>query len=184
MVRCLGVAVRRRAPNSGSLSSRRAARPSTPSTATRDAANSIASGKPSSFRQISTTGGVFASVSAKSSTIAVTRSTNNCTAGKTVASAAVSLGDGGGQLSGPRWHSRSPATPSGSLLVARMLTPGTPLRTTSARLAAARCQVHHPDAVFITRDHALGDGQGGCGLANAAGPDDRYQALARKPRDE
>ena len=137
IVRCRGVAVRRGAPNSGRLSFRRAARPSTPSTSTRGAANSIASGKPSSLRQISTTSGAFASVSAKSSTIAVTRSTNSCTAGKAAASAAVSLDDGCGLLRGPRRYSRSPATPSGSLLVARMLTPGAPLRIAAARLAAA-----------------------------------------------
>ncbi len=137
MVWCLGVAVRRRAPNSRGLSSRRAARASTPSTATRDAANSIASGKPSSFRQISTTSGAFASVSAKSSAIAVTRSTNSCTAGKAAASAAVSPDDGCGLARGPRWYWRSPGTASRSRLVAKMLTPGAPPRSAVARLAAA-----------------------------------------------
>src|SRR6266446_2719987 len=42
----------------------------------------MASGKPSSLWQISTIGRAFASVSAKSSAIAVRRSTNRCTAGQ------------------------------------------------------------------------------------------------------
>ena len=119
------------------MSSRRAARPSTPSTSTRAAANSIASGRPSSLRQISTTGLAFASVSVKSSTIAVTRSTNNCTAGELATSVAVSFDDGCGLPSGPRRYSLSPATRSGSLLVARILTPGAPPRTAAANLLAA-----------------------------------------------
>jgi len=45
MVRWRAVVARRRVPNSGKLWSNRAARPSTPSTSTRGAANSIASGK-------------------------------------------------------------------------------------------------------------------------------------------
>ncbi len=94
-----------------------------PSTSTRGAANSIANGKPSSRRQIATTSGALASVSAKSSTIAVTRSTNSCTAGKAAASVAVSPGDGSGLSSGPRRCTRSPGTPSGSRLVARIVTP-------------------------------------------------------------
>jgi hypothetical protein len=47
--------MRRRAPHTGRLSSRRAARPSTPSASTPGAANSIASGRPSSLRQIAAT---------------------------------------------------------------------------------------------------------------------------------
>ena len=126
-----------------------------------------ANGRPSSLRQIPTTSridagvcrrhgcrsldgkaateyaesleelGAFASVSTKSSTIAVTRSTNNCTAGKTATSAAVSFPDGCGLLSGPSRYSLSPATPSGSLLVAKMLTPGAPLSSAATKLAAA-----------------------------------------------
>src|SRR5438270_5359379 len=55
--------------------------------------------------------GAFASVSAKSSTIAVTRSTNSCTAGLTAASAAVSPDEVGGLPSGPRRCERSPRDP-------------------------------------------------------------------------
>ena len=64
--------------------------------------NSIANGKPSSLRQISTAGRADVSVSAKSSMIAVTRSTNSCTAGKAEASAAVRSGRWLRLLSGPR----------------------------------------------------------------------------------
>ncbi len=162
-----------------------------------------------------------------------TRSTNSCTAGKAAASAAVSPDEVGGLPSGPRRCSRSPATPSGSRLVARMLTPGTPLRTAAARLAAASMtcsqlsssssirlslraatrpgsgfsvRTSRPSTVatalgtrrgspsgarsisqtpcFIIGDHALGDGEGDRGLADAAGPDDRHQALARQSRDD
>ena len=52
-----------------------------------------------------------------------------------------------------------------------------------ARVAERR-QIDQPDAVLISADHALGDGEGDRGLADAAGPDDRHQALARKLRDE
>jgi len=34
--------------------------------------------------------------------------------------------------------------------------------------------------VFKSADHALGDGEADRGLANAAGPDDRDQALVRE----
>jgi hypothetical protein len=80
---------------------------------TRGAANSIASGNPSSLRQISATSEAFASVSAKSSTTAVTRSTNNCTAGNIAASAAVSVDASCGLSRAPRRCSRSPATRKG-----------------------------------------------------------------------
>jgi hypothetical protein len=113
MVRCRGTAARRRGPGSRELSSRRAARPSIPSTSTRGAVNSIANGKPSSLRQIATTGEALASVSAKSSIIAVTRSTKSCTAGKGDASLTVRPGDGSGLLSGPRRRARSPGILSG-----------------------------------------------------------------------
>ena len=49
---------------------------------------------------------------------------------------------------------------------------------------AERRQVDQPDAVFITCDHALGDGEGDSGLADTAGPDNCHQALVRKSRDE
>jgi hypothetical protein len=52
-----------------------------------------------------------------------------------------------------------------------------------ARVAERR-QIDQPHAVFIALDHALGDGEGDRGLADAAGPDDRHQALARQSRDE
>ncbi len=45
-----------------------------------------------------------------------------------------------------------------------------------ARVARRR-QIDQPDAVFIIGDHALGDGEGDRGLADAAGPDDCQQAL-------
>ena len=233
IVRCRGIAARRGAPNSGKLSSRRAARPSTPSTSTRGAANSIASGKPSSLRQISTTSGAFASVSAKSSTIAVTRSTNSCTAGKAAASAAVSLDDGlraaersEAVLAFTRYPERLPAgrqdvdarrsaenrrrqaghrvddvlaiveqqehpvvSEGGDQAGKRIF--GADFQAEHGRnrarhqaRVAERRQIDQPDAVFIAGDHALGDGEGDRGLADAAGPDDRHQALARKPRDE
>jgi hypothetical protein len=52
-----------------------------------------------------------------------------------------------------------------------------------ARVAERR-QIDEPDAVFITGDHAFRDVEGDRGLANAAGPDDRHQALARNSRDQ
>ncbi len=39
-------------------------------------------------------------------------------------------------------------------------------------------QINEPDAVFIFRDHPLGDGEGDRGFANTPRPDDRHQALA------
>ena len=90
------MAARRCVPNSRKLASRRAAKASTPSASTHGAANSIANGKPSSHRQIAATSEALASVSAKSSTIAVTRSTKSRTAEKAAASLAVSPGDGSG----------------------------------------------------------------------------------------
>ena len=52
-----------------------------------------------------------------------------------------------------------------------------------ARVAERR-EIDQPDAVLVTGDHALSDGKGDRRLADAAGADDRHQALARKSRDE
>ena len=43
---------------------------------------------------------------------------------------------------------------------------------------AERRQTDQPDAVFIARHHALGDGKGDRSLADPAGSDDRHQSLA------
>jgi len=116
MVRCRGIAVRWRTSSSCRLSFRWLARPSRPTIAPRGAANSIASGKPSSLRQISTTSAVFASVSANSSRLAVTRSTKSCTAGKVIASAAVRFDDSCGLPRGSSRYSRSAVSPNRSQL--------------------------------------------------------------------
>jgi len=117
-------------PNSRRLSSRWSARPSTPSTATRGAANSIASGKPSSLRQISTTSGGVCHRSARSlfddrgnalDEIAVRQGRPPTLRGP------FSRDEGGGLLRGPEGDACTrPRPPSGSLLVARRTTPGAP----------------------------------------------------------
>ena len=47
-----------------------------------------------------------------------------------------------------------------------------------------RRQIGQPDAMLVAGDQALCDGERDCGLADAAGSDDRHQALARKPREK
>ena len=49
---------------------------------------------------------------------------------------------------------------------------------------AERRQIDQPDAVLISADQPLGDGEGDRGLADAAGPDDRHQALVRELCDK
>ena len=95
----------------------------------RAAASSIASGRPSSRRQISTTAAALLSVRAKPGRAARARSTNSATAGDAASSAigtpALSLALSAGSDSGGTGYSRSARSPSTVRLVARITTPRT-----------------------------------------------------------
>jgi hypothetical protein len=101
----------------------------------RAAASSIASGSPSSRRQISATASRSDTVRSRRCSRARARSTNSCTA--SVAVIASGLASGPGTSSGSSRCRTSPAMPSGSRLVARMRKPGS--RCTSASASSATC---------------------------------------------
>ena len=92
----------------------------------------MASGKPSSLRQISHSAGASASVSMNAPSEARARSLNNCTAECLSASAAVMPARSVGISRGARRYSASPSARSGSRLVARMPTRGAALNIASA----------------------------------------------------
>jgi hypothetical protein len=77
MVRCRATAVRRLPVNRRKRSSRSAASERTPKVSTRAAANSMASGIPSSLRQMSPTLAASASASSNCYAFAAARSTNS-----------------------------------------------------------------------------------------------------------
>ena len=83
----------------------------------RDAASSMASGKPSSLRQTSTSGEAMSSVRAKSGWNMRTRSTNMRMLSKRISCAGFSCAVASGRESGCSGYSRSGAMPSGSRLV-------------------------------------------------------------------
>ncbi len=86
---CRAAAVRRPGHISANWLSSCLATSRTPKASTRLAASSMASAKPSSFRQISLTSGASSSASAKPFRVEATRSTNSCTAANPSASTAV-----------------------------------------------------------------------------------------------
>jgi hypothetical protein len=100
----------------------------------------MASGKPSNRRHTSTTAARFASVNWKLPAAAAARSTNSRTASLRLASAS-DCACGGGRSSGGTGSTCSPATDSGSRLVATTRTPGAARSTSSTTRAAAssRC---------------------------------------------
>ena len=126
------VSSRNRSSSSPAISAGRSA-------ATRAAASSIASGIPSSRRQISPTAATLEGLREKSLRAAAARWTNRDTA--SLAPAAAMPASGGGSDSGRSPKTCSPPTPSGCWLVARMRTPRQPrkMSAASAAAAAARC---------------------------------------------
>ncbi len=88
----------------------------------------MASGSPSSRWQNSVTTGTSASVSSKSSALALARSTNSRTAPKESAAAASTPAVAGGVSSGGTRRTLSPSARSGSRLVASRRTPGAALQ--------------------------------------------------------
>src|SRR5205085_4190761 len=99
------------------------------------AASSIASGRPSSRRQISVTAAALPSVSAKPGRTARARSTNSATAGEAATSAAEAVPGSAGNASGGTGYSRSARNPSTVRLVASIATPGQ--RTSSSPRSGA-----------------------------------------------
>ena len=91
----------------------------------RAAASSIASGRPSSRRQISATAAALPSVRAKPGRTARARSTNSATAGDAASSASGTPAGSAGSGSGGTGYSRSARSPSTVRLVARITTPRT-----------------------------------------------------------
>ena len=126
------VSSRNRSSSSPAISAGRSA-------ATRAAASSIASGIPSSRRQISPTAATFAGLREKSLRAAAARWANRDIA--SLSATAAMPASGGGSDSGRSPNTCSPPTPSGCWLVARTRTPGQPRRMSaaSAAAAAARC---------------------------------------------
>jgi hypothetical protein len=135
-VRCRGSAVRLPPVGSWNRSPKRAATCSTGSARTRAAASSIASGSPSSRRQISTTAVTLSWVTAKPGWTATARSANSRTTGWAMASPAEAPGSG--RPSGGTGHRASPRIPSGSRLVASTRSLGQrPSRLSTSRAAAS-----------------------------------------------
>ncbi len=133
---CRVAAVRRPLVRMPKRSSSRAASSAMPNVPTRDAAISIASGKPSSRRQISTMNGTSASPIVNASSLASMCETKSSTAGRSRASRSGSASAPGGSSNGASRNTRSPSMRSGSWLVATMLMPGQPLRMASVTCAA------------------------------------------------
>jgi hypothetical protein len=132
---CLGIALRLPPVSSRKRWSSRSLRWVRSMEDSRAAASSSASGIPSRRRQIEATSGATASSSVKSRSWVRARSAKSRTASEAVMSSALSASGGGSDRDATR-YTRSPSTPSGSLEVARMPTPGQP-RTTWAQNAAA-----------------------------------------------
>ena len=120
-VRCRGSAPRLIPFSSRKRSSSRLAISVTSIAFARDAANSSASGIPSSRRQISTTAGAFCSVSSKPGSAACARSKNSATAG-TPARSMNGVTSRSSTGSGATGRTCSPITANGSRLVATIET--------------------------------------------------------------
>ena len=90
----------------------------------RAAASSIASGRPSSRRQISATAAALPSVRAKPGRTARARSTNSATAGEDSSSSSGTVAGSAGSASGGTGYSRSARSPSTVRLVAKITTRG------------------------------------------------------------
>ncbi len=106
----------------------------------RAAANSIASGRPSRRRQISTTAVAFAAVRAKSWRAAPARSTNSATAGDEAISSSGTVAGFGGSGSGGTGYARSARNCNTVRLVARIATPGQRASSSSrSRAASTTC---------------------------------------------
>ncbi len=136
---CWRGAVRAPPVSSRNRSSSRAASCSALIVRSRAAASSMASGIPSSARQIRVTAGTVSSVTVKPERAAAARSFSSRTAAYAMACSASA--SRGGRASGRTGHRASPVRPSGSRLVARMRSPGHSPSSRSASAAAApiRC---------------------------------------------
>ena len=117
---------RSRAPpvSSGRRRSSRASSAAGGRTLTRAAASSIASGSPSSRRQIAATAGAFSGVRAKSGRTACARSTNSRTAADAATSSTAVARPSSASASGGTACSRSPETRSRTRLVTSTFSPG------------------------------------------------------------
>ncbi len=111
---------------------------STVSTLTHGAASSSASGRPSSRRQISATGGPLAGVRRNSGCTSRARSRKSRTAGERARSAVDIASTSGCNASGPTPYSRSPRTRSGARLVIRTRSAATDARRSATSGAASR----------------------------------------------
>ncbi len=107
----------------GRRRSRRASRAGGGSTATRAAASSMASGKPSRWRQMAATTGPFASVRANPARTARARATNSATAGAPARSAG-EVAPAAGSARGGTGSRCSPWSRSGARLAASTCNPG------------------------------------------------------------
>ncbi len=141
-VRCRSGASRGPRVSSRNRSSRRRSSSSGPSARIRAAASSSARGMPSSRVATAARARALPSVRAKPGVVSAARSTRRRTASLRSAPARTSISAAGalagaGRLSGGTGHTRSPASPSGSWLVARTRSEGTRASSSAARSATA-----------------------------------------------
>jgi hypothetical protein len=122
-------------PNAPSAVSRRSAISTGDSNPQRAAASSIASGSPSTRRQISATAAALASPMRKSGSWTRARSQNSATAGTRTSASASSSSSG--NASGATGYRCSPASASASRLVASTLSAGQALSNSDTKCAAA-----------------------------------------------
>ena len=133
----LGRIAPRLRPAAASVAPAGRSRVGTGSAFTRAAASSIASGRPSSRRQISATAAALSAVNAKAGDTAWARSANSRTESRSASCSgeisAVEFGKGNGAIG----YSRSPPTLSGSRLVTRTVNPGAPFSSSATDGAAS-----------------------------------------------
>jgi len=134
---CRGIATRLPPVSRPNRSSSRAATCSGAMVRRRAAASSMASGMPSSARQILATAAAFAAVISNPGTTARARWDNSRTEAELSALPIPLTAGSGGSVSGPTVHGASPVMLSGSRLVARMRICGQAARIRSASVAAA-----------------------------------------------
>ena len=112
--------------STSSCRSRASAISSRESTRKRADASSMASGRPSSWRQIRATSGALSSVSSKPGSAVLARSHHSWVAGDAATSAKVGVRPSGSTPRGCTGQTRSPGTPSGSRVVTSTRNPRQP----------------------------------------------------------
>ena len=170
-------------PSASSEAASRSSSAGGSSSRVRAAASSIASGRPSSRRQISATAAALPSVRAKPGRTARARSTNSATAGEAATSATEAVAGSAGNASGGTGYSRSARSPSTVRLVAKIATPGQRASssprsgatwTTCSRLSRTSSHAPSPNV-----SASASSGEPGPRQVGARGPADGGQDLPR-----